>query len=81
MNLSKQQLAKLLIDVELSQQEIAKLLIEELGGTGQVADICQLTPASVSGWKKHGIPISWQKYMLMAYPKLQVWKKLLHKSD
>ena len=45
-----------------------------MGGTVKVAQICQITPASVSGWKKHGVPIGWQKYFSIAFP--EVWAKI-----
>ena len=60
--------------MKLTKQDTAELLIEEMGGTVKVAQICQITPASVSGWKKHGVPIGWQKYFSIAFP--EVWAKI-----
>jgi hypothetical protein len=34
----------------------ANQIIDALGGTNAVARLCECTPASVSGWRKDGIP-------------------------
>lgn len=34
----------------------ANRIIDALGGTNAVARLCECTPASVSGWRKDGIP-------------------------
>lgn len=57
----------------IDKQTQAKMLIDELGGTTQVARICQIAPPSVSGWKTHGVPLGWQKYLSIMYPRLTVW--------
>lgn len=44
------------------------VVITRLGGTGAVARICEIEAASVSGWKKNGIPKPWIKFLRLAYP-------------
>lgn len=34
----------------------ARLIVDSLGGTTAVANICEVKPASVSGWMKSGMP-------------------------
>ena len=38
-------------------------IIDLLGGTGKVADMCDVSPAAVSAWKHRGIPAD--KYMIL----------------
>jgi hypothetical protein len=44
------------------------VVIDRLGGTSAAARICDIEPASVSGWKKNGIPKPWVKFLRLAYP-------------
>lgn len=39
-----------------TDKDTAKAVINELGGTKAVAVIVGVSPASVSGWRTHGIP-------------------------
>lgn len=43
--------------------------IDSLGGTTEVSKICGLAAASVSEWKKRGIPRPWKLYLETKYPK------------
>lgn len=44
------------------------IVIDRLGGTGAVADICDIKAPSVSGWRKHGIPKPWLRFFQLAFP-------------
>ncbi|MDN7700052.1 hypothetical protein QZM15_16400 [Burkholderia sp. AU44665] len=44
------------------------IVIDRLGGTGAVADICDIKDPSVSGWRKHGIPKPWLRFLKVAFP-------------
>jgi len=48
--------------------EDAVQIIDALGGTNAVARMCEITPPSVSDWKKTGIPKAWLKYLRLARP-------------
>jgi hypothetical protein len=43
-------------------------IIDALGGTGKVAEICDLTDAAISQWRNNGIPKAWLKYFKAYYP-------------
>ena len=47
----------------------SKTLIKALGGTKKVAEMCEITPGSVSLWHQRGIPHAWMKYLRAARPK------------
>lgn len=38
-------------------------LIDALGGTMTVARLCKVTPPTVSGWRKRGIPRGWLAFL------------------
>lgn len=44
------------------------VVIDRLGGTGAVARICEINPASVSGWRENGIPKSRVQFLRAVYP-------------
>jgi hypothetical protein len=44
------------------------VVIRRLGGTSAAARICEIEPASVSNWKKNGIPKPWIKFLRLAFP-------------
>jgi hypothetical protein len=44
------------------------LLIDKLGGTAEVARICQIRPPSVSGWRTHGIPQARRQFLALLRP-------------
>jgi|APAra7269097235_1048549.scaffolds.fasta_scaffold00083_5 hypothetical protein len=44
-------------------------LIDELGGTGKVAEICDLTPSAISQWRSNGIPHGYFKFLRHKFPK------------
>jgi len=43
-------------------------IIDALGGTSATARLCEIAPASVSGWRKKGIPKAQLKYLMLARP-------------
>lgn len=45
-------------------------VIDALGGTNAVARLCEIAPASVSDWKKKGIPKARLMYLKLAVPKV-----------
>ena len=45
-------------------------VIDALGGTNAVARLCEIAPASVSDWKKKGIPKARLMYLKLAMPKV-----------
>lgn len=47
----------------------SKRLIKALGGTKKVAELCEITPGSVSLWHQRGIPHAWMKFLRAARPK------------
>ena len=47
----------------------ASTIIDALGGTGKVANLCGITPGSVSQWRNKGIPQPWAKFLRAARPK------------
>lgn len=44
------------------------VVIDRLGGTGAVARICEISPASVSGWRENGIPKPRVQFLRAVYP-------------
>ena len=44
--------------------------IDALGGTGQVAKLCDVSDAAVSQWRQNGIPKAWLKYLRLARPEV-----------
>lgn len=56
-----------------TQPTLATKVIDELGGTSQVARLMQISKASVSAWRKNGIPQAREMYFRVAYPKLEAW--------
>ncbi|MDY7537661.1 Cro/CI family transcriptional regulator [Undibacterium sp. RTI2.1] len=45
-------------------------IIDKLGGTSAVAKIFDISPPSVSDWKKTGIPKARRMYLELKYPDL-----------
>lgn len=43
-------------------------IIDALGGTSEVARLCEIQPASVSEWRKLGIPKARFKFLELARP-------------
>jgi hypothetical protein len=43
-------------------------IIDELGGTGVVAQACEVTPGAVSQWRDHGIPKAQWKFLAATNP-------------
>jgi hypothetical protein len=48
--------------------EYAVRVIDLLGGTGAVAELCDIKPPSVSGWKRNGIPKAQLNYLRAIRP-------------
>ena len=46
----------------------ASKVIDRIGGTSEVARLCEIKPPSVSEWRKAGIPKPWLKFLRMARP-------------
>ena len=42
--------------------------IDKLGGTTEVARLCDIRPPSVSEWRRKGIPKPWMKFLELARP-------------
>ena len=53
-----------------TQNAAASALIDELGGTQAVAELFQVRPPSVSGWKRHGIPHARMQTLRLLRPEL-----------
>lgn len=43
-------------------------LIDQAGGTGAVAKLCHCRPASVSEWRRRGIPSARRMFLELARP-------------
>lgn len=43
-------------------------VIDDLGGTGAVAALFGIEPASVSGWRKSGIPAARKQTLALMFP-------------
>lgn len=43
-------------------------IIDALGGTKQVADLCRVRPASVSEWRRFGIPDARRQFLELLRP-------------
>lgn len=48
--------------------QIANIIIDRLGGTSEVARLCEIKPPSVSEWRKTGIPKAQLKFLKLARP-------------
>lgn len=46
-------------------------VIDAMGGTGSVAELCDLSDSAISQWRSKGIPKPWQRYLRLARP--DVW--------
>ena len=44
------------------------VVIDRLGGTSKTAELFEITPASVSGWRKKGIPKPRLQFLRLARP-------------
>jgi hypothetical protein len=52
----------------MEKDALAERIIDALGGTKATADLCQIKPASVSGWRRHGIPKAREQYLRLLKP-------------
>lgn len=56
-------------------------LIDALGGTSEVARLCDLTTGAVSQWRTNGIPRAWKKYLRLAKPRIfKAWERVTSSS-
>lgn len=51
-----------------ARAEEAQRVIHNLGGTGAVAELCDLRGPSISEWKRKGLPKGWRAFLLLAHP-------------
>lgn len=51
-----------------SPDPIANLIIDGLGGTGVVAELCEVSDAAVSQWRTESIPKPRVKFLRLARP-------------
>lgn len=51
-------------------------IIDALGGTTQVAQICEVRPQAVSKWRRDGIPPARRMYLGLLKPKVFKAKKV-----
>jgi hypothetical protein len=56
------------MDNQKQLNDDAVRVIELLGGTKKVADLCDVEPPSVSGWKRHGIPKAREQFLRLLCP-------------
>ncbi|WP_321943007.1 carph-isopro domain-containing protein [Paraburkholderia tropica] len=48
----------------------ASRIIDRLGGTGDVARMCDVDPAAVSQWRRNGIPKARLQFIRLARPEV-----------
>ncbi|RQM44724.1 hypothetical protein EHZ19_26830 [Paraburkholderia bannensis] len=48
----------------------ASRIIDSLGGTGEVARLCDVDPAAVSQWRRNGIPKARLQFIRLARPEV-----------
>lgn len=53
-----------------SQEIDPNIIIDGLGGTSKTAEMFEIAPASVSDWRKNGIPKPRLMYLKLARPDL-----------
>lgn len=54
-------------------------VIDALGGTSEVARLCEIQPPSVSDWRKYGIPKAQMKFLRLAKP--EIFERLESQSE
>ena len=54
---------------------LASMVICELGGTKQVALICDVGVSAVNNWLNRGLPRGMKLYLQERFPKLKAWKQ------
>lgn len=45
-------------------------VIEKLGGNAKAAELCEVSPAAVSQWRRNGVPKGQLKFIRLARPDL-----------
>ena len=58
------------MDQEHEVDQEACRVIDALGGTGKVAELCEVTDAAVSQWRKDGIPRARLQFLRLARPEI-----------
>jgi hypothetical protein len=61
-------LSVLLITGQVAMTPDPNVVIDRLGGTSETARICEVAPASVSEWRKNGIPQARLMFLKLARP-------------
>ncbi|GAB3109918.1 hypothetical protein GCM10027288_23420 [Bordetella tumbae] len=60
----------------MNEQKTDGDLIDALGGTSEVARLCDLTTGAVSQWRTNGIPRAWKKFLRLAKPRIfKAWER------
>ncbi|CAM4336759.1 hypothetical protein GCM10027287_30820 [Bordetella muralis] len=60
----------------MDEQKTDGDLIDALGGTSEVARLCDLTTGAVSQWRNNGIPRAWKKFLRLAKPRIfKAWER------
>ena len=54
----------------MDKSTFAEKVIDALGGTGEVARLCQVSDPAISAWKKEGIPKARLMFLRLAKPKI-----------
>lgn len=54
--------------------QLSKEVIDDLGGTAVVAELCRVSSAAVSQWKRNGIPSAQIRYLRERFRNLPVMK-------
>jgi hypothetical protein len=52
----------------MEKKKLANQIIDALGGTNEVARLCNVKPPSVSGWREDGIPDARLMYLKVIRP-------------
>lgn len=55
---------------KIGTMKSANQIIDDLGGTSAVAELCECRPASVSDWRKNGIPKARLLYLKAIRPEV-----------
>jgi hypothetical protein len=54
----------------MDQDQEAGRVIDALGGTGEVARLCEVSDAAVSQWRRDGIPKARIQFLRLARPEV-----------
>ncbi|WP_067759362.1 helix-turn-helix domain-containing protein [Orrella dioscoreae] len=66
----------------MSTRNLDSELIDSLGGTAQVAQLCEVTTGAVSQWRTNGIPKAWLKFFAAHKPEIyKLWEATRPEAD